>query len=113
MSTKFADFIKEKKLDRRRIVAASEKLERLRPEDRAIKLAKRSAKAKAAAGAEEAKSAAPAAKPRSGRPITPRAIDAAIAGKPLTGPQKTRLLRAVNAVLEQKKAGAVELTALF
>ncbi|MBK6518419.1 MAG: hypothetical protein IPM79_17185 [Polyangiaceae bacterium] len=113
MSTKFADFIQEKKLDRRRILAVSAKLERLRPADRAIKLSKRTAKAKAAAGGEEAKNAAPASKPRSGRAITPRAIDAAIAGKSLTGPQKTRLLRAVNALLEQKKAGAVELTTLF
>lgn len=113
MSTKFADFIAEKKLDRRRIVAASAKIERLRPADRFIKLTKRTAKAKAAAGNEEAKSAAPPSKPRSGRPITDRAIDAAIAGKSLTGPQKTRLLRAVNALLEQKKAGAVELSALF
>ncbi|NUP05763.1 MAG: hypothetical protein HOW73_06860 [Polyangiaceae bacterium] len=113
MSTKFADFITEKKLDRRRIIAASEKLERLRPEDRAVKLSKRNAKAKAAAGGEEAKSAAPASKPRSGRPVTNRAIEAAIAGKELTGPQKTRILRAVNALLETKKQGAVELTALF
>src|SRR5690606_28509675 len=103
MSTKFADFIKEKKLDRRRIVAASEKIERLRPEDRSIKLAKRTAKARAAAGKEEAKGAAAPSKPRSGRPVTDRAIDSAIVGKPLTGPQKTRLLRAVNALLEQKK----------
>src|SRR5688572_29532723 len=102
MSTKFADFIKEKKLDTRRIIAASAKLEQLRPEDRALKLAKRTAKAKAAAGGETDKNAPAAQKPRSGRPITPRAIDAALTGKPLPGTQKTRLLRAVNHVLEQK-----------
>lgn len=113
MSTKFADFIKEKKLDARRIIAASTKLEQLRPEDRALKLAKRTAKAKVAAGGEADKNAPAAQKPRSGRPVTNRAIDAAVAGKPLTGPQKTRILRAVNHLLEQKKAGAVELSALF
>lgn len=112
MSTKFADFIKEKKLDARRILAASGKLEKLRTEDRKAKLAKRQAKAKAAAGGEDKKAEAPA-KPRSGRPVTQRAIDAALAGKALSGPQKTRLLRAVNAILEQKKAGAVEMSALF
>jgi hypothetical protein len=112
MATKFADFIKEKKLDARRILAASRKLEQLRREDRAIKLSKRQAKAKAAAGG-DAKDAPAPSKPRSGRPLTNRAIDAALEGKALSGPQKTRLLKAVNAVLEQKKAGAVELTALF
>ncbi|MBL9025591.1 MAG: hypothetical protein JNL21_25570 [Myxococcales bacterium] len=112
MATKFSDFLKEKKIDPRRLVAASAKLERLRPEDRKAKLQKRQAKAKAAAGGEADKSAAPA-KPRSGRPVTPRSIDSAIAGKAISGPQKTRILRAVNAILEQKKASAVELSALF
>jgi hypothetical protein len=112
MSTKFGDFIKEKKLDARRIIAASAKIENLRPEDRKIRLQKRTAKANAAAGKEVAKGEA-LPKPRTGRPVTNRAIDAALAGKSLTGPQKTRILRAVNAILEQKKAGAVELSALF
>jgi pyruvate/2-oxoglutarate dehydrogenase complex dihydrolipoamide acyltransferase (E2) component len=112
MATKFSDFLKEKKIDPRRLVAASAKLERLRPEDRKAKLQKRQAKAKAAAGGESDKSAAPA-KPRSGRPVTPRSIDSAMQGKAISGPQKTRILRAVNAILEQKKASAVELSALF
>ena len=112
MSTKFGDFIKEKKLDARRIIAASAKIEKLRPEDRKIRLQKRTAKANAAAGKEAAKGEAPA-KPRTGRPVTNRAIEAALAGKPLTGPQKSRILRAVNALLEQKKAGSVELSNLF
>jgi hypothetical protein len=113
MATKFSDFLKEKKIDARRLIAASTKLERLRPEDRKAKLQKRQAKAKAAAGGDADKQATPPAKPRSGRPVTPRAIEAAVAGKPLSGPQKTRLLRAVNAVLEQKKGSPVELSALF
>jgi hypothetical protein len=110
--TKFADFIKEKKLDTRRLIAASVKIEKLRPADRAIKLQKRQAKAKAAAGGEGGAQEKPG-KPRSGRPVTGRAIQAALSGKPLSGPQKTRILRAVNAVLEQKKGSAVELAALF
>ena len=44
-----------------------------------------------------------AKKPRSGRPVTHEAIDAAFAGKKVSGPQKTRILRALNHVLEQKK----------
>ena len=45
--------------------------------------------------------------------MTDRAIQAALTGKPLSGPQKTRLLHALNHVLEQKKLEKVELVALF
>jgi hypothetical protein len=106
--SKFADLIKEKKLDPRRILAASNKLESLRVEDRTIRLAKAKAKK-----SEDKKEAKPTEKPRSGRPITARGMAAALAGKPISGPQKTRLLRAVNAILEQKKQPALELKSLF
>ena len=91
--TKFAQFLATKKLDRRRIVVASRQIETLQPEDRAIKHAKR--------------------KPRSGRPVTNRAIDAALAGKAVSGPIKSRILRAVNRLLEQKKQEKVDLRAIF
>ena len=53
-------------------------------------------------------------KPRSGRPVTPRLVAAAsTTGKLVSGPAKTRLLRAVNRILEQKKQPAVELRTLF
>lgn len=106
--SKFADLIKEKKLDPRRILAASKKLESLRVEDRKLRLARAMAKK-----SEDKKDAKPTEKPRSGRPITPRGMAAALAGNPISGPQKTRLLRAVNALLESKKQPAVELKALF
>lgn len=106
--SKFADLLKEKKLDPRRVLAASKKLESLQVEDRKIRLAKAKAKK-----SEDKKDAKPTEKPRSGRPITPRGMAAALAGNPISGPQKTRLLRAVNAVLEQKKQPVVELKALF
>ncbi|MFO0548421.1 MAG: hypothetical protein U0271_08550 [Polyangiaceae bacterium] len=115
MSTKFSDFMKEHKLDGRRLIAASAKIEKFRPEDRAIKLAKRQVKAKAAAGGtgDDPKKEIAAKKPRTGRPVTERALHAALEGKSLTGPQKNRILRAVNALLAQKKGSAVELTNLF
>lgn len=111
MGTKIEDFLKEKKIDPRRILAASAKIERLRPEDRAIRLAKRLAR-----GSEDAakkKDAASAKKPRSGRPVTNRTLNAALQGKPISGPAKTRLLRAINRILEQKKQEPVGLSALF
>lgn len=107
--SKFKDFLAEKKIDPRRILVASAKLEKLTAEDRAIRLAKRQSKG----ASDDKKPEAASKKPRSGRPVTPRALSAALTGGALSGPQKTRLLRAVNAVLEQKKLGAAELSQLF
>lgn len=110
-STKFKDFLSEKKIDPRRILAASDALESLTREDRSIRLLKRQAKVDGASA--EKKAEAAAKKPRSGRPVTDRAMTAALAGKSLSGPQKTRILRALNHILEQKKLGTVEMSALF
>jgi hypothetical protein len=110
MASKFAQFITDNKIDPRRIAAASRELERLRPEDRAKRLARKTAKkseTKPAEGAEKP------GKPRSGRPATGRLLDAASAGKAISGPAKTRLLRAVNYLLEQKKKSATDLKTLF
>jgi hypothetical protein len=110
MASKFAQFISDNKIDPRRIAAASRDLERLRPEDRAKRLARRRAKKS------EAKPAADApkpTKPRSGRPATSRVLAAATEGKTISGPAKTRLLRAVNHLLEQKKKSATDLKSLF
>jgi len=107
--TKFAQFLASKKVDPRRILSASRELESLRPEDRIIKLKKRQGrKAEGdAAGPKETR------KPRSGRPVTPRALDAALRGGKMSGPTKTRLLHAINHILTQKKQDAVELRTLF
>jgi hypothetical protein len=111
MATKIDDFLKDKKIDPRRILVASDEIERFRPEDRKIKLAKRLASK--SEDAAKKKEGLAGKKPRTGRPVTPRAINAALTGKPLSGPQKTRILRAVNHVLGQKKLEPVELAALF
>ena len=111
MATKIEDFLKEKKIDPRRIISASTEIERLRPEDRAIRLAK--AAARKAEDPAKKKEGLAAKKPRTGRPVTKRALDAAIAGQQISGPQKTRILRAVNHLLEQKKQDKVDLKTLF
>ena len=109
MATKFSEFLQSSKIDTRRILAASELLEKLRPEDRAIRLAQRQARR----SEDKKKEGLAAQKPRSGRPVTARTMDALMTGKPVSGPIKTRLLRAVNHILEQKKQPAVDLRALF
>jgi hypothetical protein len=108
--TKFAGFIASKKLDPRRILIASRKIEGLRPEDRLVKLKKRLHKAAGDAASADSKETR---KPRSGRPVTDRALAAALKGGKLSGPTKTRLLRAVNHLLEQKKQEQVDARALF
>jgi hypothetical protein len=105
-ASKFASFLITKKLDPRRILIASGKLEGLQPEDRAIRLGRRQQKKSEG----EKKTFA---KPRSGRPVTPRALAAAMSGGTLSGPMKTRLLKAINHLLEQKKAEKIEMKTLF
>lgn len=111
--SRFAEFLSTEKIDPRRLIAASAQLEKLRPEDRAIRLQKRQNKGKEAPPAAEGAAAAPPKKPRTGRPVTPRVLSAASTGGSLTGPQKTRLLRAVNHVLGQKKKDPIDLRKLF
>lgn len=117
MASKFAQFLQEKSIDPRRILIASAAIEGLRPEDRALRCARKRARRKddgakkpAAAPAE---GEAPAARPRSGRPVTERLLRDAQAGKAVSGPEKSRLLRAVNRLLEQKKQETADLRLLF
>ena len=105
---KLAAFLASKKIDPRRVMSASHVLETLRTEDREIKLSRRRAK-----GAEGEGKPKEERKPRSGRPVTPRAMAAALSGGAISGPTKSRILRAVNHMLEQKKAEKVDLRALF
>jgi hypothetical protein len=109
--TKFAQFIATRKLDPRRILAVSHRLERLLPEDRAIRLQKRLDRKAGSDGGDAAPKET--RKPRSGRPVTRRAFDAAIVGGTLSGATKTRLLHAINHLLELKKQEKVDLRTLF
>jgi hypothetical protein len=106
--SKLEAFLKENKIDPRRLLAVSARLERLRPEDRAIKLAQYQARK-----SEDNKKPEGLGKPRSGRAVTGAALDRALKGQKIAGPQKTRILKAVNAILEVKKKEAVTLATLF
>ena len=102
--TKFAGFIASKKLDPRRILIASRTIEANQPEDRLIRLKKRLARAAGDAPGDRSQRDAKAAL---GPARHRRAMQAALAGGKLSGPTKTRLVRAVNRVLEQKKQALV------
>jgi hypothetical protein len=114
MDSKFAKFLKENQIDERRVVAASRQIERLRPEDRRVRLRRKQRKQSEAAGAPAPEGAKEKPqKPRSGRVVTERLLKDASAGKPVSGAAKTRLLRALNRVLEQKKKQQTDFLALF
>jgi hypothetical protein len=114
MSSRFSEFLSAQKIDPRRLLAASRKLERLRPEDRKIRLERRLKKGtEAAAAPAEGGEKKPPVERRSGRPITPRLLQQALSGSAISGAQKTRLLRALNSVLELKKKDVVDLRKVF
>lgn len=110
-TNKLKSFLETNKLDSRRLLAVSHKLETLQREDRKIKLGKR--KGKGDDAGEKKEGGEKPAKPRSGRPVTPRALESAMTGGAISGPTKQRILRAVNYLLEQKKKDKVELKTLF
>lgn len=106
--SKLATFLTDKKINWRRVITTSHKLETLTAEDRQIKLNRRRAKGgEGEAGPKEER------KPRSGRAVTNRAMQAALYGKSISGPTKSRILRAVNSLLEQKKTDKTDIRALF
>ncbi|MBI5535454.1 MAG: hypothetical protein HY898_22180 [Deltaproteobacteria bacterium] len=111
MASKFSEFLTTKKIDPRRVLIASQKIEGLQPADRTLRLTER--KARKSEDPPAKKEGEKRVKPRSGRPVTERSLNAALAGQTLTGPQKTRILRAINRILEQRKQDPTDLRALF
>ena len=112
-TNKLSSFLDTNKLNAKRLLAVSHKLETLQRADRAIKLGKRQGKKAAEAGTAKDGDKKEVGKPRSGRPITAVALASALAGKVVSGPTKQRILRAINFLLEQKKKDKVELKTLF
>src|SRR5262245_12155794 len=98
--SKLSDYLKKHKIDARRVLAASSELEALRPEDRAIRLARKEA------ATDESKKELAAKKRRSGRKLSQPTLSKALAGGTLTRRSRARVVRAVNAVLALKAKGA-------
>jgi hypothetical protein len=105
----FKEYLDKQGIDPRRVLVASKKIESLRPEDRTIKLLLRNKKKDENAKKEEGVRE----KRRSGRPVTGPMLNRAIKGDGLSGAAKTRILRAINEVLKQKKKQEASLTDLF
>jgi hypothetical protein len=99
--SKLGDFMKKHKIDPRRVVAVSRRLEALQPEDRAIRMARQLAK-----GGDDGAKELAAKKPRSGHPASKPALDRALLGQTIPRRARARVLRAVNAVLAHKSKGS-------
>jgi hypothetical protein len=108
--SKLQDFLDERKIDPRRVVAASKRLERLGDEDRSIRLAKKQVRA---GSSDDTLKERAGQKPKSGRPVSPATLRVALEGRPISGPAKTRIVRAVNHVLSQKKQDETTVRELF
>ena len=106
-ASKLKTFLAANKINDKRLLAVSHSLETPQKSDRDLKLARRRTKTAEGAVKKEV------AWPRSGRPVTNRALTAALEGGTVSGPTKQRILRAVNYLLEQKKKDKVELKTLF
>lgn len=112
--SKLQDYLKQQKIDPRRLLAASHKLEASRPEDRVTRLAKKRAKG----GDEKAKEAAAVKPTHSGKPLTQPTLDRALRAEgeksdAVSGAAKTRILRAVNSLRTAKKQPEAQLKDLF
>ena len=112
MATKFGKFLEDNKIIAPRLKAASTKLERLTVQDRAF-LADVARKKSLAGRKNAANVSVEKRKLHSGRPVTLRLIEDATLGKPVSGPAKTRLLRAINHILAQRKKPALGIRDLF
>jgi hypothetical protein len=108
--SKFSDYLKKETIDPRRVIAASKKLEALQPADRTIRLTRRMIRKSEDAKDKEKKTEKPA---HTGRPVRQPTMAYALTGKPVSGAAKTRILRAVNSILKEKKKSEAALKDLF
>ena len=108
--SKLKEFLDKEKIDTRAVLAASKRIERLRPEDRVIKMAKKLVKK---GSADDKVKEAAGKKGRSGKKVARPLLAKALDGKKLSGPQKTRITRAINDVLKRKKKSEVTYRDLF
>lgn len=108
--SRLSEYLQKAAIDPRRVLVASKKLEALQPKDRAIRLTRRLNRK----ASDSPDKLPPGEKPsHSGRPVSEPTLTGALEGKPVTGAAKSRILRAVNSVLKQKKKGEVTLKELF
>ena len=101
-------FLESKKITVGSLLAASNRLETRSPEDHALVLARVEAKKNKKEGA------APIAKPKSGRGVSKKIVDVALAGGAITKRARAKILRAAtHLVVEKQKEAAPTVKDLF
>lgn len=108
--SKLGEFLDKEKINPRRLLAASRRIEALRPEDRAVRLSKARVRRGGASDADKERATQAA---RSGRPVTQPTIDRALAGKAVPAKAQRRIVRAVNHIRTQRKQPEVSKADLF
>ena len=109
--SKLSDFLEKEKIDPRRILSVSAKLEGLRREDRKIRLARRVARS--GNEASDAVKELAAKKPRSGRSVSRPTLDRALRGEKVSPGARRRIGRAVNYIRQQRKQDPIATPELF
>lgn len=107
--TKLNDFLTTNKINPKRVVLASKAIESRQADD--VDLIKKKKAMKD--GKLEKDPVVQKTKMRSGRPVTEPTLTKAMGGRLINGPSKTRIVRAVNAVLVQKKKTEIGFRDLF
>lgn len=106
----FSDLLKSRNLEPSQILQTSSRLERVRNEDRDL-IRKRAEKRRRSPT--KSYTDAGIAKPRSGRALRTGHLEAALADKPVPGPVRTKLLRAVNTLVEKRGGQPLRIPDLF
>ncbi|MCL2626467.1 MAG: hypothetical protein FWD46_06605 [Cystobacterineae bacterium] len=106
------EFIHSKSILPDAIVAVSQKLEATQLKDKKL-LQQRVAKRRVKDSASKTYAELDIAKPRSGRGLSATAVASALNEQPLSIRQRSKMLRAVNALLAKKKEAAVDMKTLF
>lgn len=106
----FADVLQSRSLTPEQILRMSARLEKVQNEDREL-IRKRAEKRRRTPN--KSYEEVGIAKPRSGRVLQPGHLAAAMEDKPVPGPVRTKLLRAVNALVEKKGGQPLRTTDLF
>ncbi|MBW2463499.1 MAG: hypothetical protein JRH11_17745 [Deltaproteobacteria bacterium] len=108
--SKLNEYLAKAKISSKQVLAASKRVEGLKNEDRAIRLAR-----KQVAGGKptDAQKELATQKVRSGRKVSNATLEKALAGGTISKQAKKRVARAVSAVLTQKKKGEAAVADLF
>lgn len=109
--SKLSDFLEKEKIDPRRLLSVSAKLEGLRSEDRDIRLARRMTRG--GKDVSDSVKELAAKKPRSGRSVSRPTLDRALRGESVSAGARRRIGRAVNYIRQQRKQDPIATPELF